>query len=41
MHRLVQLTTRVWLKTYGQIEQWKERFINNLYYKFPTGEYKN
>jgi hypothetical protein len=31
MHRLVQLTVRTWLKTYGQEEEWKERFIENLY----------
>jgi hypothetical protein len=41
MHRLVQLTTRIWLKTHGQKEQWKERFISNLCYEFPTGEYEN
>ncbi|KAJ5166376.1 uncharacterized protein N7482_005157 [Penicillium canariense] len=41
MHRLVQLTVRIWLKTYGQDEKWKERFINNLNAEFPTGEYEN
>lgn len=41
MHRLVQLTVRTWLKTHGQLEQWKETFINNLYTNFPTGEYEN
>ncbi|KAJ6133730.1 hypothetical protein N7523_000052 [Penicillium sp. IBT 18751x] len=41
MHRLVQLTTRVWLKSHRQTEQWKERFISNLYYKVPTGAYEN
>ncbi|KAJ5826076.1 hypothetical protein N7474_003214 [Penicillium riverlandense] len=41
MHRLVQLTTRMWLKSHGQTERWKERFISNLSYKFPTGEYEN
>ncbi|OQD74234.1 hypothetical protein PENANT_c182G01300 [Penicillium antarcticum] len=41
MHRLVQLTVRTWLKTYGQEEEWKERFISNLYSEFPTGEYAN
>ena len=41
MHRLVQLTTRMWLKNHGQTERWKERFISSLYYKFPTGEYEN
>jgi hypothetical protein len=37
MHRLVQLSTRSWLKTYGQTEQWKEKFISILYHKFPAG----
>ena len=41
MHRLVQLTVRMWLKTYGKDEKWKERFINNLYFVLPTGEYTN
>ncbi|CAG8279392.1 unnamed protein product [Penicillium olsonii] len=30
MHRLVQLTVRTWLKTYGREEQWKESFVRNL-----------
>ncbi|KAJ5585729.1 hypothetical protein N7450_005516 [Penicillium hetheringtonii] len=41
MHRLVQLTARVWLTNQGQIEQWKEQFINNLCQEFPIGEYEN
>ncbi|KAJ5159346.1 uncharacterized protein N7500_008997 [Penicillium coprophilum] len=41
MHRLVQLTVRTWLKTCGQEEKWKERFIKNLYDEFPTGQYEN
>ncbi|OQD69321.1 hypothetical protein PENPOL_c002G04935 [Penicillium polonicum] len=42
MHRLVQLTTHVWLKSDGQIAQWKDRFISTLYDEFPTtGEYEN
>ncbi|KAJ5737309.1 uncharacterized protein N7483_002434 [Penicillium malachiteum] len=41
MHRLVQLTARVWLSNQGQMEQWKERFITNLCQEFPTGEYEN
>ena len=31
MHRLVQLTTRAWLKSHKQIDQWREKFINNLH----------
>ena len=41
MHRLVQLTVRTWLKVYGQLEQWKEKSIENLSLEFPTGEYEN
>ncbi|KAI2669310.1 hypothetical protein LCP963914a_9955 [Penicillium roqueforti] len=41
MHRLVQLTMRAWLKSRGQMNQWREIFINNLCEEFPTGEYKN
>ncbi|CAI7620030.1 unnamed protein product [Penicillium manginii] len=41
MHRMVQLTTRAWLKSHGQIDRWKDRFISILCDEFPTGEYKN
>lgn len=41
MHRLVQLSTRTWLETRGQIERWKEQFIETLYREFPSGEYEN
>ncbi|KAJ5667191.1 hypothetical protein N7507_003055 [Penicillium longicatenatum] len=41
MHRLVQLTVRTWLKTRGQLEHWKEKFINNLNHEFPTGNYED
>jgi hypothetical protein len=27
--------------TYGQEEEWKERFIGNLCGEFPTGEYED
>ncbi|KAJ5700894.1 hypothetical protein N7493_011940 [Penicillium malachiteum] len=41
MHRLVQLTALLWLKTYGQEEEWKNCFIKNLHREFPTGAYEN
>lgn len=41
MHRLVQLSTRTWLETSGQIERWKEIFIEKLYNGFPSGEYED
>ncbi|KAJ5536023.1 hypothetical protein N7513_009209 [Penicillium frequentans] len=41
MHRLVQLTVRVWLKTAQRLERWKEQFIMILWQRFPTGEFEN
>lgn len=41
MHRLVQLTVRVWLKTNGRMEQYMEQFIATMWQMFPTGEYEN
>lgn len=41
MHRLVQLTTRAWLKSHAETERWKEKFVNNVYEEFPTGRYEN
>ncbi|KAJ6035878.1 hypothetical protein N7540_000157 [Penicillium herquei] len=39
MHRLIQLATRAWLKSQGEMDQWRERFISILYQDFPAGEY--
>lgn len=41
MYRLVQLTTRPWLKSHGQIDKWKDRFISILCNEFPTGGHEN
>jgi tetratricopeptide (TPR) repeat protein len=41
MHRLVQLATRKWLEDQGQLEVWKQRYIDILYAAFPTAEYEN
>jgi tetratricopeptide (TPR) repeat protein len=41
MHRLVQLATRKWLEEQGQLEMWKQQYINNLCTAFPTGEHEN
>jgi tetratricopeptide (TPR) repeat protein len=41
MHRLVQVATRKWLKSHGQLEQWKEQYIDNLCALFPPGTYEN
>ncbi|KAJ5979972.1 hypothetical protein N7481_007270 [Penicillium waksmanii] len=41
MHRLVQLTVRIWLEADGHLERWKEQFIMILWQRFPTGEFEN
>jgi Tetratricopeptide repeat len=41
MHRLVQLATRKWLETHGQLERWKRQYVKNLCAAFPTGRYEN
>ncbi|KAJ5976534.1 hypothetical protein N7481_010241 [Penicillium waksmanii] len=41
MHRLVQLTTLAWLKSHGQLDQWREKSISNMCEEFPTGQYEN
>ncbi|KAI4251755.1 MAG: hypothetical protein L6R42_008244, partial [Xanthoria sp. 1 TBL-2021] len=41
MHSLVQLATRKWLEANGQLEAWKQRYIQNLSAEFPTGEHEN
>ncbi|KAL2695292.1 hypothetical protein AAEP93_004045 [Penicillium crustosum] len=41
MHRLVQLTVRMWLNADRQLERWKEQYIMILWQRFPTGEYEN
>ena len=34
MHRLVDLTMRMWLESHGQMERWKGTSIGNLYFNF-------
>ncbi|CAI7636366.1 unnamed protein product [Penicillium pancosmium] len=42
MHRMVQLATHAWLEYHGQLNQWRERFINIINEAFPpTGEFEN
>lgn len=40
MHRLVQLATRKWLEAHGQLEFWKQRFIEILHNAFQTGDFE-
>ncbi|OAL07735.1 TPR-like protein [Phaeosphaeriaceae sp. SRC1lsM3a] len=41
MHSLVQLATRTWLESKGQIDRWREQFISNLCAELPRGNYEN
>ncbi|KAM0703872.1 hypothetical protein Q7P35_008877 [Cladosporium inversicolor] len=41
MHRLVQISTQRWLKSRGQIEQWKNHFITNLDNTFPLDDHEH
>ncbi|RYN45932.1 hypothetical protein AA0117_g13493, partial [Alternaria alternata] len=41
MHGLVQLATRTWLESEGQLDRWREQFISNLCAELPTGEHEN
>ncbi|KAF2467718.1 uncharacterized protein BDR25DRAFT_233833, partial [Lindgomyces ingoldianus] len=41
MHSLVQLATRRWLESQGQLERWKQQCIANLCAEFPPGWYEN
>ncbi|KAF2818262.1 hypothetical protein CC86DRAFT_309553, partial [Ophiobolus disseminans] len=41
MHSLVQLATRTWLESQGQVDKWREHFIASLCAALPTGEHEN
>ncbi|KAK4237112.1 kinesin light chain [Achaetomium macrosporum] len=41
MHGLVQLSTRKWLESFGQLETFKRQCIERLAASFPTREYEN
>jgi hypothetical protein len=41
MHSLVQLATRKWLESQGQVDEWREQFISRLCAELPTGEHEN
>ncbi|KAK3364216.1 P-loop containing nucleoside triphosphate hydrolase protein, partial [Lasiosphaeria hispida] len=41
MHGLVQLSTRRWLEASGQLESFKQRYIERMAALFPTGIYEN
>src|SRR5437764_7485852 len=41
MHRLVQFATRMWLRSFGGEEKWRQKFLATLSKEFPTGEFNN
>ena len=41
MHRLVQLSTRNWLKAHGQLERWMRAYTATMSAAYPDAEYKN
>jgi tetratricopeptide (TPR) repeat protein len=40
-HALVQLCTQVWLSSFSNIEQWKQKFVKTIAHEFPTGDFEN
>jgi hypothetical protein len=41
MHRLVQLSTRIWLRSVSEEEKWRGIFLSAVYKEFPTGDFVN
>ncbi|KAK3898739.1 hypothetical protein C8A05DRAFT_37672, partial [Staphylotrichum tortipilum] len=41
MHGLVQLSARKWLEAVGQLETFKQQYIERMASSFPTGKYEN
>jgi tetratricopeptide (TPR) repeat protein len=41
MHSLVQLATRIWLESQGQVDKWREHFITSLCVELPSGQHEN
>jgi tetratricopeptide (TPR) repeat protein len=41
MHRLVQLSTRIWLRSVSEEEKWQGVFLSTVYKEFPTGDFVN
>ncbi|KAI4112359.1 MAG: hypothetical protein LQ345_006481, partial [Seirophora villosa] len=40
MHRLVQSSTRWWLRSSGHLERWQAKYIRMMAEVFPSGEYE-
>ena len=41
MHGLVQLSTRMWLETFGQDETFRQQYIERMAALFPPGQFEN
>ena len=41
MHRLVQFSTRKWLKLQGELEGWREKYVTLMDGSYPVGRYEN
>jgi hypothetical protein len=41
MHSLVQLATRMWLESEGQLDNCRRQFISNRCAELPTGAHEN
>jgi hypothetical protein len=41
IHALVQFCTRVWLSSFGSVEQWKQKFLELMAEEFPDGNFEN
>jgi hypothetical protein len=41
MHSLVQLATRKWLESEGQLDTWRKQFISNLCAELPIRAHEN
>jgi tetratricopeptide (TPR) repeat protein len=41
MHALVQFCTRVWLSSFGNVNQWRSEFLALMAREFPPGDFDN
>ncbi|KAM6513158.1 hypothetical protein FALCPG4_015623 [Fusarium falciforme] len=41
MHALVQFCTRVWLSSFGDMQQWAREFLKVMSDQYPSGKYEN
>jgi hypothetical protein len=41
VHPLVQLCTRVWLSSFGEIRKWRYKYLQVMSREYPRGKYEN